>query len=78
MEKKKKPVNSEFYGPLGLLVTLICRDDKIRTCDPLHPMQVRYRAALRPETPFRRAAKIRQILQLPKQNAFNFFLRPNK
>jgi hypothetical protein len=48
-EKKKKPVNSEFYGPLGLLVTLICRDDKIRTCDPLHPMQVRYRAALRPE-----------------------------
>ena len=25
------------------------RDDKIRTCDPLHPMQVRYRAALRPE-----------------------------
>jgi hypothetical protein len=27
----------------------LCRDDKIRTCDPLHPMQVRYRAALRPE-----------------------------
>ncbi len=26
----------------------ISRDDKIRTCDPLHPMQVRYRAALRP------------------------------
>jgi hypothetical protein len=48
-KKKKKPVNSEFYGPLGLLVTLLFRDDKIRTCDPLHPMQVRYRAALRPE-----------------------------
>jgi hypothetical protein len=28
---------------------LVGRDDKIRTCDPLHPMQVRYRAALRPE-----------------------------
>ena len=33
----------------GLLVR---RDDKIRTCDPLHPMQVRYRAALRPEKGF--------------------------
>ena len=29
--------------------SLVRRDDKIRTCDPLHPMQVRYRAALRPE-----------------------------
>jgi hypothetical protein len=27
------------------------RDDWIRTSDPLHPMQVRYRAALRPENP---------------------------
>ena len=27
---------------------LLCRDDWIRTSDPLHPMQVRYRAALRP------------------------------
>ena len=25
------------------------RGDKIRTCDPLHPIQVRYRAALLPE-----------------------------
>jgi hypothetical protein len=25
------------------------RDDVIRTHDPLHPMQVRYRAALRPD-----------------------------
>ena len=25
------------------------RGEKIRTSDPLHPMQVRYRAALRPE-----------------------------
>ncbi len=28
---------------------VIGRDDKIRTCDPLHPMQVRYRAALHPD-----------------------------
>ena len=34
------------------------RDDKIRTCDPLHPMQVRYRAALRPEFGNSRAAKV--------------------
>jgi hypothetical protein len=29
--------------------SIFCRDDWIRTSDPLHPMQVRYRAALRPE-----------------------------
>jgi hypothetical protein len=28
---------------------LIGRDGVIRTHDPLHPMQVRYQAALRPE-----------------------------
>ena len=28
---------------------LIGRGDKIRTCDPLHPMQVRYQAAPRPD-----------------------------
>jgi hypothetical protein len=31
-----------------LTVSHVCRDDWIRTSDPLHPMQVRYRAALRP------------------------------
>jgi hypothetical protein len=29
-----------------------CRDDWIRTSDHLHPMQVRYRTALRPESCF--------------------------
>ena len=29
--------------------TLIGRGEKIRTSDPLHPMQVRYQAALRPD-----------------------------
>ncbi len=31
-------------------VTFLCRDDKIRTCDPQTPSLVRYRTALRPET----------------------------
>ena len=38
-----------------LELLFFCRDDWIRTSDPLHPMQVRYRAALHPE----RGAKIR-------------------
>ena len=35
-------------GFLGLLVS-IGRDGEIRTRDPLHPMQVRYQAAPRPD-----------------------------
>ncbi len=31
-------------------VVLIGRDERIRTSDHLHPMQVRYQAALHPET----------------------------
>ena len=31
------------------LVDLYGRGEKIRTSDPLHPMQVRYQAALRPD-----------------------------
>jgi hypothetical protein len=31
------------------LIDLFGRDGVIRTHDPLHPMQVRYQAALRPE-----------------------------
>ncbi len=37
--KKQNPFGSAFY---------FCRDDWIRTSDPLHPMQVRYQAALHP------------------------------
>ena len=36
-----------LVGPL--IESLIGRGDKIRTCDPLHPMQVRYQAAPRPD-----------------------------
>jgi hypothetical protein len=34
---------------IGLFCLLLGRDGGIRTRDPLHPMQVRYQAALRPE-----------------------------
>ena len=30
-------------------LALFCREDRIRTCDPLVPNQVRYRPALLPE-----------------------------
>ena len=33
-----------------MLKDFFCRDDWIRTSDPKHPMLVRYRTALRPET----------------------------
>jgi hypothetical protein len=36
---------------------LIGRGDKIRTCDPLHPMQVRYQAAPRPDRSANDSAK---------------------
>ena len=41
----------------------IGRGDKIRTCDPLHPMQVRYQAAPRPDR-MRMIAEIRPRLLL--------------
>ena len=40
---------------------LFGRDGKIRTCDPMHPMHVRYQAALRPE-PMLSYASTRSIL----------------
>ena len=43
--KRKSPAIAE---DLSVFPFLVGRDDWIRTSDPLHPMQVRYRAALRP------------------------------
>ena len=51
----------------------IGRDDKIRTCDPLHPMQVRYRAALRPEF-YSVGGKGKEKNNLFPAIRFNFFL----
>lgn len=52
-----------------LELLFFCRDDWIRTSDPLHPMQVRYRAALHPE----RRCKNKNYNQIYKMNlAVNF------
>jgi hypothetical protein len=42
-----KPKPGTVY--LTQVFVRIGRGDKIRTCDPLHPMQVRYQAAPRPD-----------------------------
>jgi hypothetical protein len=48
----------------------IGRGDKIRTCDPLHPMQVRYQAAPRPDRGTHDSANDREALdQLAPQGA---------
>ena len=46
--KAKRPVKHAFHEPFVILWIEFCRDDWIRTSDLLHPMQARYRAALRP------------------------------
>jgi hypothetical protein len=47
-ERKRPPEG----GRISLLLLLYFgRGEKIRTSDPLHPMQVRYQAALRPDEP---------------------------
>ena len=48
---------------LSLFHSLIGRDGVIRTHDPLHPMQVRYQAALRPELYDKRYNKAHIITQ---------------
>jgi hypothetical protein len=44
LRKRKKPARW-----LALILESNGRDGVIRTLDPLHPMQVRYQAALRPD-----------------------------
>ena len=43
------PINEHRKACLFEICIEIGRGDKIRTCDPLHPMQVRYQAAPRPD-----------------------------
>jgi hypothetical protein len=43
------PTTNKKTSGIRQRLFLIRREDKIRTCDPLHPMQVRYRAAPLPE-----------------------------
>jgi hypothetical protein len=60
------PVNTMFYRHSISYELLLCRDDWIRTSDLLHPMQMRYRAALRPETFETRGTKILEIFYSKK------------
>ena len=46
----KKPAVTVFRRALIKFEMTFGRDDWIRTSGPLHPMQVRYRAAPHPET----------------------------
>ena len=47
--KTKQPLRSQDRR--GCLISyIVCRSDRIRTCDPLVPNQIRYRTALHSET----------------------------
>jgi hypothetical protein len=51
-------------APIKIEAILLGREDRIRTCDPLVPNQVRYRPALLPDCPqknfvFKGVAKIK-------------------
>ena len=47
--KIKKALQMQSFKYL-ILLEFFGRGEKIRTSDPLHPMQVRYQAALRPDS----------------------------
>ncbi len=44
-----EPAKNSKAPNLSEALILLGRDGEIRTHDPLHPMQVRYRAALHPD-----------------------------
>ena len=53
---------AEIFNEINGLFVLYGRDGVIRTLDPLHPMQVRYRAALRPDDVFARKLKTKETI----------------
>ena len=53
---------AEIFNELNGLFDLYGRDGVIRTLDPLHTMQVRYRAALRPDDVFTRKLKTKETI----------------
>jgi hypothetical protein len=57
-----------FFLSTGWKAAWIGRGEKIRTSDPLHPMQVRYQAALRPDT----KGAIISELAIPRKNYFKY------
>lgn len=59
-KKKEKPFSKDFSF-------VICRGDRIRTCDHLVPNQARYRAALHPATKPFLICECKDKLFLPNQ-----------
>ena len=55
---------------------ILCRGDRIRTCDHLVPNQVRYRTALRPVFCDFASAKLRLFSEVAKVNSQNLRLPP--
>ena len=52
-----------------LIHRLLCsRDDRIRTCDPLNPIQVRYRAAPHPVAVNNPADRLKNLIPCPASN----------
>ena len=45
-------INTDIFYDYFLEVKNFGRNGEIRTHDPLHPIQVRYQTALRPDYPF--------------------------
>ena len=70
-QEKKKPDLSGFRS----LFDSIGRGGEIRTLDPLHPMQVRYQAALRPDKLRIIAERIECLLRKYRRNVSPMGLR---
>ena len=51
-DRKRPTPSTQKPTTMSWALFVICREDRIRTCDPLVPNQVRYRPALLPETIF--------------------------
>ena len=45
-------IETDIFTIIFLVVKSFGRNGEIRTHDPLHPIQVRYQTALRPDYPF--------------------------
>ena len=76
-ERTPGPITSFVTGPGKCSNTLYIndlphRDDRIRTCDPLNPIQVRYRAALRPVTASHRSGNRHQQTSNLTQRTLRF------
>ena len=65
-----------------MIYRLLCsRDDRIRTCDPLNPIQVRYRAAPHPVAVNQPADRLKNVIPSPSSSQclladFRFSERP--